>query len=102
MRYQEVNHYQLPILCLSAGSAHVPQLMSADGLPIRESTSSAAYLKKAHGMESNVYVETTSYDTIGNAFYARTSHTDVNGWRRLLIVTNEVRALYSELKHKTN
>lgn len=79
----------LPILTLSAGTAHLPQLMSADGAPVWESTSSAAYLQKRHGIV-NVYVETTSYDTIGNAYYTRTSHTDVNGWRRLLIITNEV------------
>lgn len=79
----------LPILCLSAGTAHMPQLLSADGLPIWESTSSAAYLQKL-GLD-NIYVETTSYDTIGNAFYARTSHTDLAGWKHLLIVTNEVR-----------
>lgn len=78
-----------PVLCLSAGTAHLAQLMSADGLPIWESTSSAAYLQKL-GVE-NLYVETTSFDTIGNAFYARTSHTDLAGWRQLLIVTNEVR-----------
>jgi uncharacterized SAM-binding protein YcdF (DUF218 family) len=83
----------LPILCLSAGTAHLPQLMAADGLPIWESTASAAYLQKRYGLE-NVYVETTSFDTIGNAFYARTSHTDIVGWRRLLIVTNEVRTLF--------
>jgi len=86
----------LSILTLSAGTAHLPQLMSEDGLPVWESTSSAAYLQKRHGMET-IYVETTSYDTIGNAYYARTGHTDVNGWRRLLIVTNEVRALLLKL-----
>ena len=32
------------ILCLSAGTAHAPQLMSATGLPICESTVSAAHL----------------------------------------------------------
>eukprot|EP00980_Cylindrotheca_fusiformis_P020701 scaffold7738_cov133-Cylindrotheca_fusiformis.AAC.10 len=79
----------LPILCLSAGTAHLPQLLSADGLPIWESTACAAYLAMNHGIAENVYVETTSYDTIGNAFYARTSHTDINGWRNLLVVTNE-------------
>jgi hypothetical protein len=81
----------LPILCLSAGTAHLPQLMSADGLPIWESTASAAYLQKRYGLVHNVYVETTSFDTIGNAYYARTTHTDIAGWKRLLIVTNEVR-----------
>jgi uncharacterized SAM-binding protein YcdF (DUF218 family) len=82
----------LPILCLSAGTAHLPQLMAADGLPIWESTASAAYLQKRYGLDS-VYVETNSYDTIGNAYYARTSHTDIVGWRQLLIVTNEVRGV---------
>ncbi len=79
----------LPILCLSAGTAHLPQVLSPDGLPIWESTSCAAYLAKQHGLTENVFVETTSYDTIGNAFFTRTSHTDVNGWRRLLVITNE-------------
>ena len=79
----------LPILCLSAGTAHLPQLLAADGLPIWEATSSAAYLDKKHGIKEQIYVETTSYDTIGNAFFARVSHTDINGWRRLLIVTND-------------
>jgi hypothetical protein len=79
----------LSVLCLSAGTAHVPQLLSPNGFPIWESTSTAAYLAKKHQLTDNVYVETTSYDTIGNAFFARTSHTDVNGWRNLLIITNE-------------
>ena len=80
----------LPILCLSAGTKHLPQLLSADGLPIWESTSCAAYLDVNHGINTNVYVETTSYDTIGNAFFARVSHTDITGWRNLLVITNEV------------
>lgn len=81
---------KIPMLCLSAGSTHVPQLMSPRGLPVWESTASAAYLRKNYQLESNLYVETTSYDTIGNAYFARTSHTDVAGWRRLMIVTNKV------------
>jgi hypothetical protein len=35
--------------------------MSADGRPIWEATSSAAYLAKAHGIKDQVYVETTSF-----------------------------------------
>jgi len=93
-RYQSLakERKRLPVLCLSAGTAHLPQLLSADGLPIFEATSSAAYLLKHHSNvidKSQVYVETTSYDTIGNAFFARTSFTDIGGWRNLLIVTNE-------------
>lgn len=81
----------LPMLCLSAGTAHLPQLLATDGLPIWESTACAAYLAE-HGPAIDpwdIYVETTSYDTIGNAFYTRTTHTDLNGWRRLLVITNE-------------
>eukprot|EP00522_Entomoneis_paludosa_P005619 CAMPEP_0172454382 /NCGR_PEP_ID=MMETSP1065-20121228/11392_1 /TAXON_ID=265537 /ORGANISM="Amphiprora paludosa, Strain CCMP125" /LENGTH=310 /DNA_ID=CAMNT_0013206703 /DNA_START=170 /DNA_END=1102 /DNA_ORIENTATION=+ len=77
----------LPILTLSAGTAHVPQFSSSDGLPIWESTASAAYLQSKYNL-TNLYVETTSYDTIGNAFYTRTSHTDWNGWRHLLVITS--------------
>lgn len=87
----------LPILCLSAGTAHLPQLLAPNGLPVWESVSSAAYLQQKHGLGRNtdgalpqVLVETTSYDTIGNAFYARTSFTDIIGWRRILVITNEV------------
>jgi uncharacterized SAM-binding protein YcdF (DUF218 family) len=79
----------LPILCLSAGTAHLPQLLSKDGLPVWESTACAAYLSQNHGLSQNVFVETTSYDTIGNAFYSRMSYTDINGWRNLLIITNQ-------------
>jgi uncharacterized SAM-binding protein YcdF (DUF218 family) len=81
------------ILCLSAGTAHLPQLLSSDGLPIWESTASAAYIleKYPNIPPSKVFAETTSYDTISNAFFSRTSFTDIVGWRRLLIVTNEVR-----------
>ena len=79
----------LPILTLSAGTAHLPQLLSKDGLPVWESTSSAAYLESRHNLTHNIFVETTSYDTIGNAFYARTTHTEWNGWKNLLIITSE-------------
>jgi uncharacterized SAM-binding protein YcdF (DUF218 family) len=86
----------IPILTLSAGTTHLPQLLTAQGLPIWESTSSAAYLQQKHNIRTNVYLETTSYDTIGNAFFARISHADIVGWRKLLIITNEVRIVYFE------
>jgi hypothetical protein len=87
------------ILCLSAGTAHMPQLLSVDGLPVWESTSSATYLlDKLNIPPKDVFVETTSYDTISNAYFARTSFTDVIGWKRLLIITNEVRFMISQRK----
>jgi uncharacterized SAM-binding protein YcdF (DUF218 family) len=69
------------VICLSAGTAHLPQYVLPDtGLPLWESTASAAYLlhHPTHPVPANkVFVETTSYDTISNAFFARTVMTDI-------------------------
>ncbi len=78
------------ILTLSAGTAHLPQALSTDGLPIWESTASAAYLIHELGIPSqDLFVETTSYDTISNAFFARLNFCDIVQWKKLLIITNE-------------
>jgi hypothetical protein len=93
------------IITLSAGTAHLPQLLNAEtGLPIWESTASAAYILNNYPKvpPSKLFAETTSYDTISNAFYTRTSFTDIMGWRKLLVITNEVRkkvARVSFLRH---
>ena len=76
------------ILCLSAGTAHCPQLLDARGSVVFEATASAAELIDAGVDEKDVFVETTSFDTIGNAFFARTDHCSLAGWRRLLVVTS--------------
>ena len=76
------------ILCLSAGTAHCPQLLDARGSVVFEATASAAELIDAGVDEQDVFVETTSFDTIGNAFFARTDHCSLAGWRRLLVVTS--------------
>ena len=81
------------ILTLSAGTAHMPQLLSSDGLPVWESTASAAYIMDQYSTSqippSKIFAETTSYDTISNAFFSRTTFADVWGWDRILIVTTE-------------
>lgn len=81
------------VICLSAGTAHLPQYITPhNGLPLWESTASAAYLFQHPTYpvpEKYMFVETTSYDTISNAFFTRSSFTDINGWRRILVVTNE-------------
>lgn len=78
------------LLALSAGTAHLPQLISRDGLPVWESTATASYLIREHKVDpAHVYVETTSYDTISNAFFTRSNFCDIAGWNNLLIITNE-------------
>ncbi len=90
-RARATNNDNVPvIIALSAGTAHFPQLMSATGLPIWESTVSAAYMmEKLQIPAEKVFVETTSYDTISNAYFTRTGFTDITGWTNLLIVTDE-------------
>ncbi|KAL7431089.1 hypothetical protein ACHAXM_002520 [Skeletonema potamos] len=92
--FQERNNWSIPsVLCLSAGTAHLPQYITPhNGLPLWESTASAAYLMQHPTYpvpEKYMFVETTSFDTISNAFFTRSSFTDINGWRRLLVVSNE-------------
>jgi hypothetical protein len=78
-----------PFLALSGGTFHKPSPLDASGRTIFEAYAGASYLLDA-GVDSNrIVTEISSYDTIGNAFFTRVQHTDVRGWRRLLIVTSE-------------
>jgi len=79
-----------PILTLSAGTAHADQLLNEKGLPVWESEASALYMISKHQIAvGNIFMETSSYDTIGNAYFARTSFCEVFGWKRLLVITSE-------------
>lgn len=88
-RLFEASSAQPKVLCVSAGTAHARQVIRDDGLPVWESTAAAAYLIDSGVPEMALVVETTSYDTIGNAFFTRTSHTDIADWRRLCIITSD-------------
>ena len=93
-------HPSPAILLLSAGTAHLPNLPNPQGSPgsaggpaVYEATASAAYLLSRHPRgseiaEGDVLVETTSYDTISNAYYSRSSFGDVLGWRNVLVITS--------------
>ena len=78
-----------PIVCLSAGTVHRPPPLNGEGFPWLESVAGAAHLL-ARGVPANcIQVEAISYDTIGNAYFAKLLHVDPAGWRRLLVVTSE-------------
>jgi hypothetical protein len=74
---------------LSAGTTHLPPPLDPRGYPIFESIPAAQYLHERGVPKSRILAETCSYDTIGNAFFARTVYTDLRGLRRLLIVNSE-------------
>lgn len=79
------------IVLLSAGTTHRPTYINQNGWPVQEATSAALYILETEPSipAECILREATSLDTIGNAYFLRTQHTDVAGWRRLLIITSE-------------
>ena len=78
-----------PIVCLSAGTVHRPPPISKEGFPLLESVAGADFLLSRGVSASRIQVEASSYDTIGNAWFAKLLHVDPAGWRRLVVITSE-------------
>lgn len=78
-----------PIVCLSAGTVHRPPPLNGEGYPWLESIAGAAHLLKRGVPTHRVQVEAISYDTIGNAYFAKLLHVDPAGWRDLVVITSE-------------
>lgn len=76
------------IITLSAGTTHKAPLLDEKGYPLFESVVSARYLVQQGYHPEKILLEHHSYDTIGNAYFARTIHTDPRGFRKLAVVTS--------------
>jgi uncharacterized SAM-binding protein YcdF (DUF218 family) len=96
-RYHELHESQgTPpfIFVLSAGTVHRPNYISQAGWPVLESTSEAQYIvdvSRELGRPiptSHILRETTSLDTIGNAYFLRVQHIDTMGLSRMLVITS--------------
>lgn len=74
---------------LSAGTPHLPPPLDRHGYPIFEAISAARYLNERGISRERILPEISSYDTIGNAFFARALHTDPRALRRLLVVNSD-------------
>jgi uncharacterized SAM-binding protein YcdF (DUF218 family) len=77
------------IICLSAGTVWRPPPLDETARPIFESVAGAGYLLRRGFPPERILTEMSSYDTIGNAYFCRTIHTDPAGLRRLAVVTSE-------------
>jgi len=76
-------------ILLSGGTVHKPPPVNADGYPLLESRVLAKHLVNA-GINSNrILTEISSYDTIGNAHFARLLFTEPLKLKKLLVVTSE-------------
>ncbi len=77
------------IIALSAGTPHKPPPIDNSGRPIFESAAGVEYLLRRGYRRELLLAETASYDTLGNAYFCRVTHTDPANLRRLAVVTSE-------------
>lgn len=77
-----------PFVCLSAATTYRPPPLE-DGFPVAESIAGGRYLMQKGVKSGQIRIENASYDTIGNAYFAKLIHVDPPGWRRLLVITSE-------------
>jgi len=83
-------HTACPVLCLGGGTPHKPPVLQrASGHVIHEGTACADYLLRAGLPAGRLLKEVSSYDTVGNAFFALTIHAIPARWRRVAVVTSE-------------
>lgn len=85
-----------PMAPLSGGTSHRPAVLDSYGRLLTESVACAGYLVERGIGPDRIYCESTSYDTIGNAYFARVELTDPLGWRRLLIITSQFHMVRAE------
>lgn len=76
------------LITLSAATVYKPPPLDRTGRPIFESIAAAGYLVERGIDPRRILTETASYDTIGNAWFARVIHTDPRGLRNLLVITS--------------
>lgn len=77
------------LMPLSAGTPHRPPPLDARGFPILEARAEAEYLVARGADPRRILMEAASYDTIGNAYFARVIHAIPLGFRRALVITSE-------------
>ena len=76
------------IITTAWGTPHKPCPHDAAGFERHEAADNARWLVGAGVPPSHVLEESTSLETVGNAFFVRVLHTDVRGLRRLAVVNN--------------
>jgi hypothetical protein len=79
----------VPILCSGGGTPHRPPQLGARGHVVHEGTACCAYLSRVHAVKpASLLKESSSYDTLGNAWFSLTQHALPAGWTAPLVVTS--------------
>ena len=77
------------IILLSRCTIHKPPIIDKRGFPIDESVAAASYLSQKGIPSKKILLDKNSFDTIGNAFYARVLFTDPLKLKYLVVITSE-------------
>jgi len=78
------------ILCLSQGTTHYPNPKGPDGYWITEAEAGIRYLAEEKEVPKTALMEESySWDTVGNAYFARTLFLEPAGVTRAIVITNE-------------
>ena len=78
-----------PILCLGGGTYHKPPALNQYGFVIHESSSCASYLLENGVQRNHIIKEWSSYDTIGNAWFAFTNYIVPFEWKTITVITSK-------------
>jgi len=76
------------IATLSGGTVHKPPPLDGEGFPIFESQKAAEFLIEAGVPPRRILTEISSYDTIGNAYFARLLFSEPMALTNCLIITS--------------
>lgn len=92
-RHQRCNtpHNTPPPYIVLSGSAtpHKPPPVAKGGFTLHESTAMASYLLGKGIPGDAILKDTSSMDTIGNAYFSLTTHAVPKNWKNVLIVTSK-------------
>lgn len=77
------------IITASAGTTHKPPPIDKKGFPVFESRAAADYLIKKGINPKKILTETSSYDTIGNAYFTKVIHVDPIGFKNILVINSK-------------
>ena len=80
---------RVPIICSGGGTSHKPKILSEAGFEIPEADLMGHYLTARGVLKSDILLEAMSDDTVGNAFFTRCMHVEINQWTSVLIITSQ-------------
>lgn len=77
------------LITLTRATTHKPPVLDRVGFPIDESVAAAKYLIKKGIPSKYILIENTSFDTIGNAYFARVVHCQPRNFKKLCVVSSK-------------